>query len=75
MAGMFSCAKSFNQPLNDWDVSNVKYMQGMFSNAELFNQNLEQWEVSSSANVSCMFNKTKLKRIKKIPKWFKILTM
>ena len=28
---MFWSAESFNQPLNNWNVSNVKYMGAMFA--------------------------------------------
>jgi len=31
--GMFSGATSFNQPLNDWNVSNVRDMRRIFRNA------------------------------------------
>ena len=34
---MFSYAKSFNQPLNNWNVSNVRDMRNMFIDAESFN--------------------------------------
>tara|TARA_B100002052_G_C15884249_1_gene600810 strand:- start:225 stop:374 length:150 start_codon:yes stop_codon:yes gene_type:complete len=37
MIGMFDDARSFNQPLNNWDVSNVKDMTWMFDDAESFN--------------------------------------
>ncbi len=30
---MFKDARSFNQPLNNWDVSNVDYMNHMFEDA------------------------------------------
>jgi len=33
-------AESFNQPLNDWNVSNVTNMNFMFQNARSFNQPL-----------------------------------
>ena len=38
---------SFNQPLNDWNVSNVEYMNSMFAGATSFNQPLNNWNVSS----------------------------
>ncbi len=43
---MFSEASSFNQSLNNWNVSNVKYMECMFSEASSFNQPLNNWNVS-----------------------------
>ena len=38
---------SFNQPLNNWDVSNVTNMWYMFLNATSFNQPLNKWNVSN----------------------------
>ena len=32
MSEMFNGASSFNQPLNNWDVSNVRNMRYMFYN-------------------------------------------
>ena len=46
MYGMFDGATSFNQPLNNWDVSKVKYMGEMFRYARSFNQPLNNWNVS-----------------------------
>ena len=40
MSGMFENARSFNQPLNKWNVSNVTNMEGMFNGATSFNQPL-----------------------------------
>ena len=47
--------KIFNQPLNSWDVSNVKNMDNMFNGWKLFNQPLDSWTVSKSFNIRCMF--------------------
>ena len=54
MGYMFSgevAAISFNQPLDNWNVSNVTDMRGMFNGASSFNQPLhapcyvvEQWD-------------------------------
>ena len=44
---MFEDASSFNQPLDNWEVSNVMEMRGMFENAESFNQPLNNWHVAS----------------------------
>ena len=33
MISMFCNAESFNQPIGNWDISNVKNKQGMFKRA------------------------------------------
>ena len=40
MESMFWGATSFNQPLNNWNVSKVTYMEEMFEEATSFNQPL-----------------------------------
>ena len=52
---MFCNASSFNQPLNNWDVSNVTDMSYMFEGATSFNQPLNNWNVSNVEDMSCMF--------------------
>ena len=47
---------SFNQPLDNWDVSSVKDMNCMFYDCSSFNQPLECWDVSSVTNMSFMFS-------------------
>ena len=44
---MFASARSFNQPLNNWNVSNVEDMESMFNYATSFNQPLDNWNVSN----------------------------
>ena len=39
MNSMFTGATSFNQPLNNWNVSNVTNMSEMFSALEVINFN------------------------------------
>jgi len=55
MSYMFWEATSFNQPLEQWDVSSVNDMSWMFEGATLFNQPLEQWDVSSVSDMRGMF--------------------
>jgi surface protein len=45
MPGMFYNCKTFNQPLDNWNVSNVKEMSGMFEGCENFNQSLISWNI------------------------------
>ncbi|MCK8461946.1 BspA family leucine-rich repeat surface protein [Mycoplasma capricolum subsp. capricolum] len=55
MAGMFSNAYTFNQPIGKWDTSKVKNMSGMFCFAESFNQDISMWNTSNIENMSHMF--------------------
>jgi len=49
---MFNIALSFNQPLDNWDVSSVTTMQGMFfGDLMTFNQNIGGWDVSNVTNL------------------------
>ena len=48
-------ARSFNQPLNKWNVSKVTDMESMFSGATSFNQPLNKWNVSKVTDMSYMF--------------------
>jgi surface protein len=59
MSCLFCNAKSFNQPISDWDVSNVIDMYGMFFNAKSFNQPIGNWDVFNVENMNCMFNEAK----------------
>ena len=43
---MFFEDEPFNQPIGDWDVSNVTDMSGTFSNSS-FNQPIGDWDVSN----------------------------
>ena len=42
MKDMFADTTLFDQPLNDWDVSNVTTMYGMFAYASSINQSINQ---------------------------------
>lgn len=60
MAYMFCGAENFNQPLNKWNVSNVKSMTCMFKNACSFNQDLNAWNINKEADIKDMFFNTKI---------------
>mgnify|MGYP003113262709 CR=1 FL=1 len=45
----------FNQPLNNWDVSNVTTFTGMFYNALLFDQDISSWNTGSAISMNDMF--------------------
>ena len=49
-------ARSFNQPLNDWNVANVTKMNAMFAEARAFNQPLNDWNVSNVTDMHFMFD-------------------
>ncbi len=53
---IFAYAPKFNQPLDNWNVSNVTDMGYMFKGAHAFNQSLNNWHVSNVTNMSYMFN-------------------
>jgi surface protein len=53
MSGLFSY-QNFNQPIGNWDVSNVRNMSAMFAGST-FNQPIEKWDVSNVTNMSAMF--------------------
>jgi surface protein len=44
-----------NKHFNDWDVSNVIYMDHMFDDAKVFNQPLNNWDVSKVTDMSSIF--------------------
>ena len=52
---MFREARSFNQPLDNWNVSNVRRMRRMFNHANSFNQPLNNWNVSRVTNMGAKF--------------------
>ena len=53
---MFHATESFNQPLDNWNVSNVTNMREMFLHATSFNQPLNNWDVSNVTDMRRMFN-------------------
>lgn len=55
---MFFDAEAFDQPLNNWDVSNVTDMEGLFGGFYFdtkFNQSLIDWDTSNVTDMSSMF--------------------
>ncbi|WP_165779107.1 BspA family leucine-rich repeat surface protein [Rhodohalobacter barkolensis] len=64
--------RDFNQPIGNWDVSNVTDMSGLFWNSNFdelsnFNQSIEEWDVSSVKSMYAMFRGTVFD--KNIEKW------
>ena len=60
MYGMFAGASSFNQSLDNLDVSSVTVMSEMFAGASSFNQPLGIWNVSSVEQMTGMFRNVTL---------------
>jgi hypothetical protein len=52
MVGMFSRAATFNQPLDRWNVSNVKNFNGIFQEATAFNQPQLDWDKEATPTLS-----------------------
>ena len=48
---MFYGCSNFNQPLGNWDVSNVSDMRWMFNWCDKFNQDISNWDVSNVVNM------------------------
>ena len=58
METMFARATGFNQPIADWDVSNVTTMLDMFHHYHggmTFDQDIGSWDISSLTNMYRMF--------------------
>ena len=53
---MFTRCTSFNQPLDNWDVSQVTNMSYMFTRCTSFNQPLNSWDVSKVTFMDNMFS-------------------
>ena len=55
---IFGCNDDFNQPIGNWDVSNVtnmSYMFGFECGLTQFNQDISHWDVSSVTTMNGMF--------------------
>ncbi|MGB0892116.1 MAG: BspA family leucine-rich repeat surface protein [Flavobacteriaceae bacterium] len=46
---------NFNEPIENWDVSNVTNMNSLFLENESFNQPLNNWDVGNVTDMSSMF--------------------
>lgn len=55
LSAMFFEARSFNQAIGGWDVSNVVNMSYMFLKAANFNQNLGSWNIIKVTDMTHMF--------------------
>ena len=59
MSELFLCYEGFNQPIGNWDVSNVTDMSFMFyaecQTNHQFNQPLNYWDVGNVTDMSYMF--------------------
>ena len=58
MSQTFYGATSFNDDLNNWDVSNAISLDAMFVEATSFNGSLSGWSFGEGANLSSMFYNT-----------------
>ena len=52
----FNYSTDFNNPLDNWDVSNATGFTGMFSSATSFNQDISGWDTGNSGAFNSMFN-------------------
>jgi surface protein len=63
--GMFYLARAFNQPIGNWDMSNVNCLNGMFASSNAvtnpmsFNQDIGSWDVSNVVDANRMFQNSR----------------
>ena len=69
MSALFYSSK-FNGDISNWDVRNVNNMSTMFAYSE-FNGDISRWDVSKVTIMREMFNSSKLKKLDKLPDWYK----
>ena len=55
LKSVFLKTRKYNQPMDDWDVSNISDFTGMFSEARVFNQNLPSWDMRAARITNSMF--------------------
>lgn len=55
MSNLFDGADSFNQPIDNWDISNVTDMSSMFRNATAFNQPIGDWDTGNVIDMLFLF--------------------
>ncbi|KAF2507137.1 BspA family leucine-rich repeat surface protein [Flavobacterium zhairuonense] len=55
MDRIFASASKFNQPLNNWNVSEVTNMTSAFSGASIFNKPLNNWNTQKVTSMAAMF--------------------
>ncbi|MDG4715421.1 BspA family leucine-rich repeat surface protein [Winogradskyella marincola] len=55
VADMFNGAIHFNQPVDQWNISNLISLAWLFRGASAFNQPLDNWDVSNIKKMTSMF--------------------
>ena len=58
---MFQWCFKFNQPLHNWDVSNVEYIPNMFYYCTNFNQDLSNWKLPFACDARHAFDNCPIK--------------
>jgi len=56
MREIFEYAENFNQPLDNWDVSNVSDFLQVFRYASSFDQNINSWNMTNATRLQGMFD-------------------
>ena len=69
MMSMFAYSK-FDGDISNWDISKVTNMMGMFWRSK-FNGDISNWDVSNVEYMDNMFYGSKLKKLDKLPDWYK----
>ena len=76
MSFMFSGTVIFNQPLDKWNVANVRDIRSIFAESNSFNQNLDSWQISDNVLMRWAFSQSLMWDNdvgdgKSLPKWYK----